>query len=476
MRDRGWTVIRSFGFLLSGNACAAAILLLRTVVVSRLISLEDFGIGTSLVLALAMIEMLTALGFQQQIVNAPKGDDADFHSALHGVALIRGMIGAAALFLLAPLLARSFGVEQLIWAFQLISVVPLLQGAMHLDVYRQTRHHKHRAAIWIALLPPLGSLAALLPLSRMFDDFRIMLFAVLVHMALGTLVSHAVAKRPYRLRFDRTVMVQSMRFGWPLMASGVVMFLVFNGERAIVGRLLGLEALALFSMAVSLTLTPSLVLMRSTMSLFLPRLSASAARPEFRAQAITTIQSHIVLAAGMVMAVNLLGGSFVHHVLGDKYRAVLPLLTLLTAVQALRVVKGGCAIVALGEGYRKTELLTDLLRIAFLPLAAWGVLQGASLPHVVHIAGLGEAAGLMIALLWMHRVQQVPLRPLAPPLICMVAVLAWAVFTQDQPTGVRAAGFGLLLAGLAMVLPDVRRIIFTKGAPDGMDPKAIQHR
>ena len=58
----------------------------------------------------------------------------------------------------------------------------------------------------------------------------------------------------------------------------------------------------------------------------------------------------------------------------------------------------------------------------------------------------------------------------------MVAVLAWAVFTQDQPTGVRAAGFGLLLAGLAMVLPDVRRIIFTKGAPDGMDPKAIQHR
>ncbi len=271
-------------------------------------------------------------------------------------------------------------------------------------------------------------------------------------------------------------MVQSMRFGWPLMASGAVMFLVFNGERAIVGRLLGLEALALFSMAVSLTLTPSLVLMRSTMSLFLPRLSASTARQEFRAQAITTIQSHIVLAAGMVMAVNLLGGSFVHHVLGDKYRAVLPLLTLLTAVQALRVVKGGCAIVALGEGYRKTELLTDLLRIAFLPLAAWGVLQGASLPHVVHIAGLGEAAGLMIALLWMHRVQRVPLWPLAPPLIGMVALLAWAVFTQDQPTGFRAAGFGLLLAGLAMALPDVRRLMIKKGASDGMESKAIQHR
>ena len=116
------------------------------------------------------------------------------------------------------------------------------------------------------------------------------------------------------------------------------------------------------------------------------------------------------------------------------------------------------------------------MRIAFLPLAAWGVLQGASLPHVVHIAGLGEAAGLMIALLWMHRVQRVPLWPLAPPLIGMVAVLAWAVFTQDQPTGVRAAGFGLLLAGLAMALPDVRRIIFTKGAPDGMESKAIQHR
>ena len=92
------------------------------------------------------------------------------------------------------------------------------------------------------------------------------------------------------------------------------------------------------------------------------------------------------------------------------------------------------------------------------------------------LAALGEAAGLMIALLWMHRVQRVPLRPLAPPLICMVAVLAWAVFTQDQPTGFRAAGFVLLLAGLAMALPDLRRLMIKKGASDGMESKAIQHR
>ena len=466
-------MIRAFSFLLSGNACAAGILLLRTVLISHLINLENFGIGASLVLSLTLIEMLTALGFQQQIVNAPHGDDPNYHSALHGVAMMRGVFGAGVLLVFAPPMADAFGLSHLVWAFQLMAVVPLMQGGVHLDVYRQTRQHKHRAAVWIALAPPLGSLIAVMPLSVLFDDFRIMLGALLVHMALGTLVHHAVAKRPYRMRLNLAITLHSLHFGWPLMASGAVMFLVFNGERTIVGRFLGLEPLALFSMAVSLTLVPSLVLMRSTMSFFLPRLTACGEPNAFAACAVNTLRGHIVLAGVMVAMVSLLGAPFVQYVLDDIYRAALPLLTLMSVAQALRVVKGGCAIVALGKGFRKTELLTDLLRIAFLPLAAWSVIQGASLVRVVQIAALGEGAGMVIALLWMNRVQHVPLRPLGPPMIWLAGTLIWAVLTHDDPLGYRIAGFMMLCAWMAMTLIGVRKILTRKGTDDGMEPPAV---
>ncbi len=285
-----------------------------------------------------------------------------------------------------------------------------------------------------------------------------MLGAPLVHMALGTLVHHAVAKRPYRLRLNLAITLHSLHFGWPLMASGAVMFLVFNGERAIVGRFLGLEPLALFSMAVSLTLVPSLVLMRSTMSFFLPRLTACGGPNAFADCAVNTLRGHIVLAGAMVALVSLLGAPFVQYVLDDTYRAALPLLTLMSVAQALRVVKGGCAIVALGKGFRKTELMTDLLRIAFLPLAAWSVIQGASLVRVVQIAALGEGAGMVIALLWMNRVQHVPLRPLGPPMLWLAGTLIWAVLTHEDPLGYRIAGFMMLFAWMAMTLIGIRKI------------------
>ena len=58
------------------------------------------------------------------------------------------------------------------------------------------------------------------------------------------LVSHLVAERPYRLVLDREIMAESLRFGWPLLVNGVLLFVVFNGDRVIVGHGLGMATLA----------------------------------------------------------------------------------------------------------------------------------------------------------------------------------------------------------------------------------------
>jgi len=56
------------------------------------------------------------------------------------------------------------------WAFQLLAVVPLMQGGVvHLDVYRQPAAQTSRSKYWIALAPPLGSLIAVVRWRFLFE-------------------------------------------------------------------------------------------------------------------------------------------------------------------------------------------------------------------------------------------------------------------------------------------------------------------
>lgn len=447
---------KAIGLILSGNIASAALMMMRTLLVSRLITLEDFGIGSLFLLALAMVEMMSALGFQQQIIQASDGDSARFQAALQGFSVLRGLILALVLFTFARPIALFFSVPDAIWAFQVIAGVPLVSGFAHFDSHRLSRQMKFVPLITVTLLPPLGSLFSVLPLYHVFGDYRVLLFAILVQMALSIVVSHSVAQRRYNLRLDLPLILRCLRFGWPLMVSGALMFLVFNGERAIIGRALGLEALALFSMALSLTLTPALVLARSTMSFFLPQVSAVRGTERFAGLAMAVLQAHILLGCGMVAGVALFGGPFLITVVGEKYAAALPFLVWLATLQAFRVFEGGCAILALGAGHTKNEVFANVVRVSLLPLAWLVVANGGGVMPLIWIGVAGEGAGFAIALALVLAKQNLALRPILAPLALGLLLLAIACFLNLAIGPIeRGLAFLFILAAMALTMAEL---------------------
>lgn len=454
-------MFRSIALILSGNLTNAALMLARNLVIARLISLEDYGIASTFVLAVAIVEMMSALGLQQQMVQSKTGADPEFQAALQGFQALRGVMNGIFLFLLAGPLAAFFGVPEVTWAYRAIALVPLMQGFVHFDMYRMSRTLNYLPGTITLVVPPLASLLLVWPLYLIFADYRVLLFAILAQYALILTASHILAKRPYRLRLDRGVMARGLRFGWPLMLNGALMFAVFNGERMIVGRELGLEALALFSMAFSLTLSPALVLSRSAMSFFLPQLSGTLGTAPFPALAMAAFQGHLVLGCAMVLGVALVGGPFVHAVLGLKYADAIPLLTWLAILQALRVFKGGCSTVAMSAAHTENAMLANLVRVALLPLAWIWVAGGGDLLDVIWIGILGELAGLAIGLALALWRLDLPLRPLAAPLgvsavLLGVAGLHAARLTDWQPDPLTGTGLAVLFALVLLAVRDLR--------------------
>lgn len=436
--------------LLSGNLSGYLLLFARNLLVARMISVPDYGIASTFLLTMSVVEMMSALGIQQQLILRKDGDDARLQAALQGVQALRAVINAGVLLLMAGPIAAFLGVPEVAWAYRLLALVPLMNGFQHLDMTRRARRMEFLPGIISNVLPVALSLACVWPMAVLTGDWRVLLFAILIQVAAALGGTHLLASRPFRLRLDRVVMLESLRFGWPLMLDGLVLFAVFNGEKLIVGRELGMTALALFSMGFTLTLTPTLMLGNTATNFFLPQLSAAVDTPRFAPLAAATVQLHFLFGGLMVVAVPLLGPPFVHLVLGPKYADLVPLLGWLAILQGLRVLKGGSTTVSLARAQTGNALVSNLIRIALLPLAWVAAARGWGMEAVVQIGILGELGGFAVALWLAQRRLGLPLRPLVPALLLTAATFAVALL-QALHHG-RTDALGAVLLGAAAVL------------------------
>ena len=106
---------------------------------------------------------------------------------------------------------------------------------MHLDAACQQRDMRFGASVWLDTVPQVVTTLAA-PLAKWLGDYQVMLYVVIGQVVMMTLVSHLVAERPYRWAWDRVIIGRMLRFGWPLLINGLLMFAIFQGDKAIVGR------------------------------------------------------------------------------------------------------------------------------------------------------------------------------------------------------------------------------------------------
>ena len=343
------------------------------------------------------------------------------------------------LFAIAIPYAGFLNVPEATWAYMLIALVPILKGVTHFDIFRLQRQMTYRPFIATEMIPALLSLLSVWPLVQIFGDWRAMLYAILLQQALMLAISHVMAARAYRLSWDWPLMKRALEFGWPLLVNGALLFGVFNGEKLIVGRELGMADLGLFAMAFSLTLTPTLVLAKSAQSFFLPQLSRVQEEDgAFNPLAYATLQTSLVIGLILVAGVTLFGPPFVAVALGEKYAPMLQILIWLGIAQALRVLKTGIAVVSLARAKTRNAMIANAVRVAALPLAWWLVVNGGGMTTVIAVAIAAETLGFFVALWLVNWQVRLPLGPMIAPAaltLATFAAIAWVTWERPPALG-----------------------------------------
>lgn len=390
--------LKGASLVTASQLLVAACSFLRNIVISRHISVEDFGIAVIFAMVVTLLEMTSYLALDNFLVQDDQGGSKDMLASAHGLQFMRGLVGAIILYLLAGPIARLFKVPDIVWAFQLLALLPLVRGLVHYDMIVRKREMDFRAVAIVDALPPVIGLLIAYLAALWLRDFRVMLVVVFVEAALRTTIAHLLAHRPYRWSFRRELIDKKLRFGWPLLVNGLLMFGIFQGDRAIVGALFDLTTLGWYGAAFSLVLMPGLLFARICGTLLGPGLAKHKYEMEpFSKQCSLAVALCFGCAAFIIVFFAVGGKPLLLLAFGHRYAQANDLLLLLALAQAVRIMRVAPSMISTSQGRTTNSMYSNMVRIMGLPAAAVLAVLGFGIEWVAWCAFFGEALATVMS-------------------------------------------------------------------------------
>ena len=454
------------GLLLSvGQVLSQGMSVARNILVARLIDTEsDFGVASTLIMVVMLNELLTNIGMNTVIIQDREGNEPHFLNVAHFIAFIRGIIGALLLLGLSYPIAMIFGIPHATWAFSALAVVPLLRGLAHYDVFRVQRDHSFLPYVTQDILGQLISLACCAPFLWYFHGYKAVLYILILQTLCTTILSHLVAKRPYRWTRDPVIERRIMDLGFPLLLNGSIFFFNTQGERIAVGSsgqlfstaCYTMKDMAAFSAALMIATIAPLVIIRILNSLFVPLLSHGETT-RFIDHNELCVQSHAF--AGIIVATPLIifSNTIVRIVYGDRYATAIDIIYVLSCSQAILTLRAGVNVQFIARGDMWKLLTNSLWRISAFPACLLIARAGLPAPFIA-IPAIGAEVIAVLLLAWQAKILYANpvINTIKPLMVVVSGIFAAVMFRLFQNDSVASPGYLVIgfvfYVGLSLLL------------------------
>ncbi|WP_168201376.1 oligosaccharide flippase family protein [Qingshengfaniella alkalisoli] len=423
---------------ISGSWCNFVLRFVRNVLVARLLSVADFGIASTLMVAISLLQLFTNFNFGKLLVQHEAGDDPEFLAAIKMLNLLRSLLIAALLFLAAGPIATLMGLSEYSWAYRCMALVPLIQGLTHPEPVQLQRKMNFGLQLKIQMASLVLSLATLWPLYLWLGDFRVMIGVYVVETLAYVVISHMVATTPYRVRWNPEIARLGFRFGWPLFFAGIITFVVLQGDRLIVANFYGAYELGLLSASLSLTMVPMQQLGRMAGTFFLPSLSKLQNSPaSFDKHANFLLQMGLCCSAIAMLGFCLLGPAVLTLVFGEKFAEAGPYVALLGIAFSLQFVRETTVTIAMSRANTINMLLSNIVRVLFVPVAIALAMSGYGIVEVLIVGAIGQMASVAASVALLYRRSGLgQIGEMSAPYLCaIVAIICLLVATWQEPKG-----------------------------------------
>jgi len=243
-----WVLVISFSQRLLGLA--------RNIIIARILAPDDLGLFGIALLTLSAIQNFTQTGFAQALIQK-KDKPEKYLNTAWTIQLIRGAVLFAVLFVIAPYIAGFFNEPMASSLIRVLSLSMLTGGLTNIGTIffrKDLRFHKS------FILKITGSLADLIITIIALILMR-NIWALVVGSMSGSIINLIVSYwihsfRP-RLEFNIKKARELFNFGKWIFSSGLLDYLLIEGDDIVLGRILGAGSLGLYQMAYRIACFPA---------------------------------------------------------------------------------------------------------------------------------------------------------------------------------------------------------------------------
>lgn len=369
--------------------------LASNLILTRILSPDDFGLMALVTSFLIGLTMFSDMGLQPSIQQSKRGDDPDFLDTAWSIKVIRGAILLGVACVLAWPLAVFYDAPRFAAIFPVAAISLLIAGFNPTRIDTATRHMF------------LGRLTAIEIASQALG-ILIMIFAAWMLQSVWALVVGNVASalsllllswwllpgHVDRFRMEPTARHELVQFGKWIFLSTICGFLLFQGDRLILGRVLTMRELGIYNIALYLGTVPMLLGGAIAGRLFIPMYRQHPPN-EDPANLRMLAKARAGVAALLVFGITILalvGPQLVQFLYDPRYTTAGGLLVLIALLQLPQVILISYDYAALAAGDTRGFFLMQSSRAALyfllVSVGAWlggleGVLIGQAAAYIL---------------------------------------------------------------------------------------------
>ncbi len=383
--------------------------LVSTVVLTRLLAPEVYGITGIIMSVFYTINMVTDIGLQAYVVRHARSEDNSFLDAVYTMHAARGvglaLVGVAAAWPLSLLLGKP----EILAPLAVTSLVFILDGQVSLHQFRALRAGAVQRFAMIDLIAGVTQTAAAIALAFVFRNVWAIVASLFVASAMRVWATYFLFDGGrHRIRFDRAIAGDLWRFSRVVGVSSALTLVIAQLDKLALGRILSLSEFGIFIIASSLAAAPTAFAFNYASTIVYPAI-ASAWRDEQSIQSAyyrcwgRFFYLYAFAAGGLIGA----SGLIVALLYDDRYLPAGNYLAILAISTAFAIVTRPMEAAQVASGRQRAAIEFNALRLVWLGTGAAVALARSEPMVLVFALGLLEVPAYCFGLLKMARLQQV---------------------------------------------------------------------
>lgn len=442
--------VRSGVWVGLSSVVGAGLSFLRSIILARLLAPEVFGLMAISSMVIRGIEIFTETGFGAALIHRQQRFE-DARDTAFSLWVLRGLGLAIIAFLLAPWVAAFYNEAVLESVVSVVGICFFVMGFNNINTIALQKELNFKRLIYLEQLGAVLNAVMTITLAYVLRDVWALVYAQLGASVISVGLSYLLVPGRPRFRFDSAIANELFAYGKFMTGLAIVVFVANQMDNALIGKLLGMEALGYYSVAYTLANVPSTDLSKVIARVFFPLFSKLQSDPEqLRREYARGVGLVVALVVPITAVIVVLANEIIVVLYGTKWMsAVVPLqiLAIFGCLHALWMLNGYLCN-AIGKPhvdfYMNSVRLAMVLLLLYPLTAAYG-LAGASLA-VAAPMGVQFIGGVYLARRVIGASVSVTFRPLGIALAQSALLAVLLVGLKSAVNHDSMAGLILLVA------------------------------